>query len=112
MGGGLRSSTSEFLRIPVVSSTMTSVRSFDNIVWQMGPDVGESRYGLRLASMNFENEIWMIGGISQTTGDMTWGGFMKVLNASLAEWTDVWANDWYSGYDVIALPVPKKIFKR
>ena len=43
MAGGLRSSTSEFLRIPVVSSTMTSVRSFEDILWQIGPDVGESR---------------------------------------------------------------------
>ena len=36
------------------------------------------RYGLRLASMNFENEIVMIGGISQTTGEVF--GRLKVKN--------------------------------
>ena len=61
MAGGLRSSTSEYLRIPFVSLSTACSRAqdsyrsclvncmcsfvgpFNSLTWQMGPDVGESR---------------------------------------------------------------------
>ena len=96
-----------------------------------------ARYGSRMASMSAENEIVMVGGISQSTGEVfstmkVTQSFQhncplpiifshtdkllsfkhcKVLNSSLNEWTD--GNLLFGSpvYDAIVLPVPKKILK-
>jgi len=111
MAGGLSSTTSEVLRLS--DNLLDNAETWnpdivtDFGIWQMGPDVGEARYGLRLASMTTENEVVMVGGISHSTDEVF--STMKVLNASLQWWTD----DTYISpvYDAIVLPVPKKILK-
>ena len=89
-----------------------------------------------MASMTVENEIVMVGGISQSTGEVFSAikvvqsfvtkyslpiffspkGFFsfrhfQVLNASINGWTDHSHLFGASVYDTIVLPVPKKILK-
>ena len=96
-----------------------------------------ARYGSRMASMTAENEIVMVGGISQSTGEVfstmkvtqsfqqncslpiiffhtnRFFSFKhcKVLNSSLNEWTEGSRFFGAPVYDAIVLPVPKKILK-
>jgi len=112
LAGGYQSSTSELLVIPDIlfESTWTGSSTpqlLGTLAWQMGPDVGESRSGLRLASMSVENEVLMVGGVNQVTKEFY--TTIKVLNATLSKWTN---NTRLSGPAVsnaIVLPVPQEI---
>jgi len=112
LAGGYQSSTSEVLVIPdtLLESTWTessTPQELGTLAWQMGPDVGERRSGLRLASMSVENEVLMVGGVNQVTKEFY--TTIKVLNATLNEWTNNTRLSSPAVSNAIVLPLPEEI---